>query len=212
MYGDDDPRLRAQVVHHHECAREDEDRVGRGNRTRRRRRQPLDVAHDVVCEVPDGAAPERPELGRRHRIVRGHLGLQVGDGVGGRARAMPALGRRPVLDHAVDEAPRGARLGAEVGVARPRLAAGRRALEQERERAAPELGEGAHRRVGVEETVAPDGHEAAGASQRAEAIEGEHRGRVDGERGGADAVCNVRGTGAPRRLLPPGRAALLHGP
>ena len=68
----------------------------------------------------------------------------------------------------VAKAPRGSRLRAHERVARPRLAAGGRGLEQKCERTTPQLGERRDGRVGIEQQLAPHGHERrrAAASSR----------------------------------------------
>ena len=143
------------------ASREHEQRVGHRDAARRRRRQPLDEPHDVVAEEADGAAPERAELGHVHRRAsraRARRGRRA-DRPAGRAPCQPRSGvQSSTTPSRSRHAARGSR--AQEGVARPRLAAGRRRLEQERERTLAQLGERRHRRVGVEQAVAPHRHDA----------------------------------------------------
>ena len=161
-------------VNDHERVREDEQRVGRGDRARRRVGQSLDVPRDVVREKSDGSAPEGAELRHIDGLVLRDAQLQVRKRVGRRACAVPALGRRPILGNAVLQAPGRARLGAHEGVARPRLATGRRGLEQECERAASQLGKRGDGGLGVEQAVSPHGNEPTTLRERLEAVERGH--------------------------------------
>src|SRR6185437_6463441 len=103
-------RLRAQAVDDHERVREHEQRVGRGNRARRRVWQLLDVPRYVVREKSNGAAPEGTELRYIDGLVAGDERAQIFERISGRARAVPSRGGRPVLHYAVREPPRAARL------------------------------------------------------------------------------------------------------
>ena len=157
--GRDDARLRAQVVEDHERVGEDEQRVGNVDAARGRRGQALDDARDVVAEIADRATPELADLGQLDRLGVLEKRLEIGERIGRPTIVVPAALGRPVLHDAVRELPRGARRGPHERVARPRLAAGGRRLEQERERTVAQLGERGHRRLSVEQNVAPDGDE-----------------------------------------------------
>jgi hypothetical protein len=165
-------RLGAQVVDDHDRIGEDEQRVGRSVAARWRRRQPLDVAHRIVAEEPDRAAPERAELGDVHRRLPAHEPVEVVERIVRRPRPVPSGRRRPVLHHPLAQPPRGARGAAQKGVARPGLAPRGRRLEQEGERPLAQLGEGRHGRIRVEQAVAPHRHEMVRPRTLPEGVEG----------------------------------------
>ena len=151
--------LRAQIVEDDERVGEDEQRIGHVHAARRRRRQALDEARDVVAEVADRAAPELADLRRVDRIRGAEQRLEVGERIRGPAGVVPPPVGGPIVHHSVLEPPRGSRSGAHERVSRPRLAAGGRRLEKERERSVTDLGERRDRRIRVEQHVAPHGDE-----------------------------------------------------
>jgi len=130
-----------QIVDDDNGAREDEQRVGHVQPPRRRTGQTLDETNDVIAQVSDSARPERTQLRHVRRLISVDECAQVLEGIGRLPRTVPAALERPVLDGAVSQSPRAARLGAKKRVPRPRLTTCRRRLEQKGKRTAPELGE-----------------------------------------------------------------------
>ena len=74
--------------------------------------------------------------------------------------------RIPIFDDAVLEAPGGNGLGAEVGVARPGLAARGRGLQQKAERPASQLGVRGYGSIGIQQDFAPHRHKPCACTPR----------------------------------------------
>ena len=160
-----------EVVEDDEAVGDHQHRVGQPQRVRRRRRQALDGADQVVAQVADGPAGEARQARHRDRGQRAQPLREVADGIIGLSGGAPAVAACPALHGAPAVAPRFARLGAEEGVAGPALAAHQR-LEQEGERRPRHFCEHRHRRIGIEHHLTDERDDAATRRAREEVAAG----------------------------------------
>jgi len=160
--------LGSQVVDDHHRPREDEQGVRRPHPFAWPAWKFLNVAHGVVREISDGAAPESAKFRRFHRFKLIEPVAEIVERIFRTAGAAPSAHPVPILHDAVSEPPRTPRLGTEKGVPRPRLTSRRRRLEQKGKAGcgrfrpcATQPSERCHGRVGVKENIPPDGQEYA---------------------------------------------------
>jgi len=167
----DENKNPAQALKEYEDATALDGKIGRGDAIRRTIRQSLDQPYDVVTEISNRPAPELTERGHFRWTDPADKRRQILDWIRWPPRIVPASFVRPILDHAIFESPRAARLSAEKGVTRPRFAAGGSGFQQKGERISLDLRKRRHRRIGVEQAILPHRDEGRSASSLPELLE-----------------------------------------